>query len=147
VIAKRPIHIDMKALEDAFEMRDSPFIYYLDTESGKCVVIPNTSYDGDIPDEMEAEIELVESAPLGRFLPLQAGRDLRPFIDDAREFARTVDDVKLRNRLIGALGGRRGAFRQFLDVLHEEAGEVERWYHFGISGSGRRSPSISNPRG
>jgi hypothetical protein len=78
---------------------------------------------------MEARIDTVESAPAGRFLRIETSEDFRPFVRDARNFAGSVDDVRFRNRLIGALGGHRG-FRRFLDVLHEEAGELERWYRF-----------------
>ncbi|HEV8661058.1 MAG TPA: hypothetical protein VGS96_20835 [Thermoanaerobaculia bacterium] len=51
-------------------------------------------------------------------------------MDDAREFVRGVESEALRRRLEGALSQRRGAFRHFFDILHTEAGEVERWYHF-----------------
>jgi len=130
--SKRTIHVNMNDLEPAFEWRDNPFSYFLDTESGNCVVLPGYGYDAEMAEEMKAEVELVESAPPGRFLPLGSryDPDLRPSIDEAREFVVDVDNERFRARLHGALGQRRGAFRRFLDVLHEEAGEVEHWHHF-----------------
>lgn len=127
---RRTIRVDMNELEFAFESFDDPFRHYLDTESGKCVALPGYDDDLDLSDEMEAEIELVESAPLGRFLLLETDADFRPSIDDALEFAGSVGDERFRNRLKGALGQHGGAFRRFLNVLHEEAGEIERWHHF-----------------
>lgn len=125
------IRVDMLDLEDAFEARDHVFSYYLDTESGRCVVLPGYAYDGDIEEEMEAAIELVESAPSGRFIPLDADDvDVRPSLDDAREFVRSIENEKFRTRLEDALNRPRGAFRGFNDIIYGEAGERERWDHF-----------------
>lgn len=128
--AKQPIHIDMHELEAAFEERDPAFAHYLDTESGRCVVLLTDPYDTEMTDEMEAEIERVETAPAGRFLPLAARVDLRPSMSDAKEFVREVQDETLRHRLTEALALRSGAFRRFLETFRDEAAEVERWHHF-----------------
>jgi hypothetical protein len=125
------IRVDMIELESAFESRDHLFSYYLDTESGTCVVVPGYAYDGEIDEEMEAAIELVDSAPSGRFLELDSDAiDVRPTIEDAREFVRGVEDDRLRRRLEAALEHRRGAFRAFNEIIYGEAGENERWHHF-----------------
>jgi hypothetical protein len=123
------IHVDMHELEEAFE--SDVFAYYLDTESGKCLAIPQEGWDDDITEEMEEEIELVESAPPGRLLSIDRDDvDIRPSLEDASAFASSVEDGQLRQRLTKSLMGGRGAFRRFLDVLHEEAGELDRWDHF-----------------
>jgi len=127
--AQRTIRVDMNDLEPAFESRSELFRDYLDTESGECLAIPGYGYDADVDDEMAAGIEKIDSAPLGRYLLIEPEMDLRPSLDDAREFVHGVESEGLRRRLEGALGQRRGAFRRFLDILHTEAGEVERWYH------------------
>src|SRR5260370_6833557 len=68
--SKRTIHVNMNDLEPAFEWRDNPFSYFLDTESGNTVVLPGYDYDAEMAEEMAADVELVELAPLGRFLRL-----------------------------------------------------------------------------
>lgn len=126
-----PLKVDMNELEFAFETENANvFTNYLDRQTGEVVVIPGTAYMGDDDEEMEAALERIESDP-ERFLALEAGTELRPSPDDAREFASGVDDEQFRRRLLDALDQRRGAFRRFLDVLHEESGEVERWHHVG----------------
>src|SRR5258706_7358522 len=114
--SKRIIHVNMNDLEPAFEWRDNPFSYFLDTESGNTIVLPGYGYDAEMAEEMAADVELVESAPPGRFLPLGSRYepDLRPSIDEAREFVVDVDNDRIRDRLNGALGQRRGAFRRIL---------------------------------
>jgi predicted nucleotidyltransferase len=124
------LRVDMIGLESAFESRDHLFSYYLDTESGRCVVVPGFAYDGDIDEDMEADIELVDSAPAGRFVSLDEDVDVRLTRDDAREFVRGVEDERLRRRLADALDQRRGAFRAFNQIIYGEAGENERWHHF-----------------
>ncbi|MEA2465639.1 MAG: hypothetical protein QOJ98_3386 [Acidobacteriota bacterium] len=121
----------MLELETAFELRDHFFAYYLDTESGECLMVPTDAYYLDVDDEMEAAIELIDSAPSGRFLHLDPnGVNVRPTIEDAREFVRSVEDERLRTQLARALEQRRGAFRAFNGIIYCEAGESERWNHF-----------------
>ncbi len=121
----------MDDLETAFDLRDSPFTYVLDTETGKCLTLPGDPYDSELAAEMEEDAALVESAPPGRFLSLDTGEDLRLSSDEARQFAGGVHDEGLRNRMNRAIDDRhRGWFRRFLDIVHTEAGESERWTHF-----------------
>ncbi|HEX8619642.1 MAG TPA: UPF0158 family protein [Thermoanaerobaculia bacterium] len=122
-----PLKVDMNELEFAFES-ENVFTSYLDRQTGAVLAVPGIDFVGDEDEEMEAAIELVESDP-ARFLRLESGTDLRPSIDDARTFATEVDDEPFRRRLLAALAQPRGAFRRFLDVLHEESGEIERWHH------------------
>jgi hypothetical protein len=125
----RTLRIDMNELEEAVEFRGGPFSYVLDTETGRCITLPGDDYDLDIDEEMQDAIDLVEEAPVGRFLSVPAD-EVRVSIDDAREFADTVADAAFRKRLREALAMRRGAFHAFRDVLHQEAGERDRWFHF-----------------
>src|SRR5258706_10654413 len=110
----KTLRVDMNELEEAIEL--GGFHYVLDTESGKCVPLPDDSGEVDIDDEMQAAIDLVESAPEGRFVSLDP-EDLRLSIHDARKFIDTVSDEAFRYRLRDALAMRRGAFRAFRDVL------------------------------
>lgn len=118
----------MSDLELAFESYDHVFDHYLDTQTGQVLLVPGFAHAGDGDDEMDRAAELIEAEP-ERFLPLESDIDLRPSIQDAHEFVRGVEDESFRGRLDAALGQRRGAFRSFLDLLHEESGEVERWNH------------------
>jgi hypothetical protein len=126
----KTLRVDMNELELAFE--NDAFTSYLDTDTGEIVVVPGDAYEAVMGDEeyeeTEAALELIEDNP-GRFLLLQSGADIRPSIDDARAFARSVEDEAFRRRLEAALDQRRGAFRSFLDVVHQESGEIERWNH------------------
>src|SRR5258708_26047971 len=95
--SKRTIHVNMNDLEPAFEWRDNPFSYFLDTESGNTVVLPGYGHDAEMAEEMAADVELVELAPLGRFLRLgPAPRPrLRPSIRSPREIVVPVDNHRL----------------------------------------------------
>ncbi len=127
----RTVRVRMMDLEEAFEVRDSVFDFYLDVESGRCVALPGYAYEGDEDEAMEEDRELVESAPAGRFIQLSYTPSVRPSVDDAREFAAGVEDEGLRRRMDAALSRRgRGVFRDFLDLVHSEAGERERWFQF-----------------
>jgi len=125
----KTLRIDMNELEEAVELGRDVFHYVLDTESGKCIVWPGDAYPEDIDDEMQAAIDMVEEAPPGRFLSLDPD-EVRVSIHDARKFADAVPDEAFRKLLRAALDTRRGAFRAFRDVLHQEAGELDRWRHF-----------------
>jgi predicted nucleotidyltransferase len=124
----RTFRVDMSELEFAFESGDQVFAHYLDLQTGQVLMVPGYAYSGDDDDDMDRAVELIESDP-ERFLLLESEADLRPSIEDAREFARGVEDQSFGQRLEAALNQRRGAFRRFLDILHEESGEVERWHH------------------
>ena len=126
----RTVNADMNDLEMAFENRDHYFSYVLDLETGRVLMVPGYAYDGDVPEEMAEDQNLIDSAPAGRFLPLEADGDLRPSIDEAHEFVEGVEDTQLRARLSGALGQRQRPFRRFLDLVMDEAGEADRWHHF-----------------
>lgn len=125
----RTLSVDMNDLEMAFEARDGFYRYYLDTETGRVMVVPGYEYDGDVSDEMAEALEMIDSTPAERFLSLESDVDLRPSIDDAREFVEGVEDGKLRSLLSAALRQRHRAFRRFLDLVESEAGEAERWHY------------------
>jgi hypothetical protein len=125
----KTLRVDMNELEEAAELGGDAFHYVLDTESGKCLALPGDAGEVDIDEAMQAAIDMVEEAPPGRFVSLDPD-ELRPSIRDARKFTDTVSDEAFRNRLREALASRRGAFRAFRDVLHQEAGELDRWRYF-----------------
>jgi hypothetical protein len=127
----KTLRVDMNELEFAFDTNDNIFTNYLDTETGEIVAVPGDAYDGIVGDEdedTEAVLERIEDNP-ERFLLLESHSDIRPSLDDAREFARSVEDEPFRRRLEAALDQRRRAFRSFVDLVHQESGEIERWNH------------------
>lgn len=126
----RTVTADMNELEMVFENRDKHFSYVLDLETGRVLMVRGCAYGGDVPEEMAEDLNLIDSAPAERFLPLGADGDLRPSVDEAHEFVEVVEDSKLRARLSGALGQRHRPFGRFLDLVMDEAGEADRWHHF-----------------
>lgn len=124
-----PLRVNMNELEDAFQSaHENVFAHYLDRRTGQVLAVPGIAHDGDEDEELEAAVQSIEADP-ARFLLLESDTDLRPSVGEAREFAEGVDDERFRQRLLAALAQPRGAFRRFVDVLHEESGEVERWRH------------------
>jgi predicted nucleotidyltransferase len=116
----------MNDLESAFEMTREHFLRsYLDLQTGQVLIVAVGEY---AEEEDEEKAERIDS-DMTRYMVLEGDADFRPSIDDAREFVKSVEDERFRRRLQAALEQRRGAFRQFLDVLHEESGEIERWHH------------------
>jgi hypothetical protein len=125
----KTLRVDMNEIEEAFDLGHDVFYYVLDTESGKCIALPGEAYPDDVDDEMQAAIDMVEDDPAGRFLALDADA-VRLSLQEARQFIDTVADEAFRKRLRDALAMRRGAFRAFREVLHQEAGELDRWSYF-----------------
>ena len=125
----KTLRVDMNELEEAIELGHDVFYYVLDTESGKCIALPGDAFTEDVDEEMQAAIDMVEEAPPGRFLSLDPD-EVRISIDEARRFIDTVSDQDFRYRLRDALAMRRGAFHTFIDVVHQEAGELDRWRYF-----------------
>jgi hypothetical protein len=122
----RSLRIDMNELESAFEMKREHFLRsYLDLQTGQILIVAVGEY---AEEEDEEKAEQIDS-DISRYMALEPDVDVRPSIGDAGEFAESVEDERFRRRLQAALEQRRGAFRQFLEVLHEESGEIERWHH------------------
>jgi hypothetical protein len=99
---------------------------HLDVRSGEVRMVPidRPGDDDDWPSEEEldaglAEGHLIHIEPLGS--SVEYGW--------MAEFASSVGDMRLRDRLEVALDGR-GAFRRFKDVLLDHPAERERWFTF-----------------
>lgn len=122
-LSPKTLRVDMNDLEMAFETRSEEFHVYLDTETGRVLTIPGFGFGDEISEEMQEDMELIDTHGLGRFFPLETFEDLRASYHDARQFIETVENTKLQERLRHAIGQRRHAFRRFLDVLYGEVGE------------------------
>jgi hypothetical protein len=112
--------------------------YYLDTETGETVVIPdelmNALEDGESCEGLPAwELELLPQAK-----EIFAGNDRYQEIpirfssegyDLMVEFAEGVADQKIQRQLYIALDGK-GAFRRFKNVLREYPELEKQWFQF-----------------
>ena len=124
----REVSVNMADLEFAIESQEN-FRSWLDVESGRVVSTPNDPLLTGTTEEMEAEMEEIDSAPFGRFVSLEMDW-YRPGREDALEFIQSIEERALASRLTTAMGRRSGAFRAFHDILQDHPGESERWHHF-----------------
>jgi len=132
---KLPVKVDELAFSMSFNSYDSTD--YLDTETGELVNIPVELENFDFDDELEVKRLpdwMKEILPAAREIAEETGRYYAvPKIPSyeiynlMEEFAETMSDVKLRNKLLRALNGR-GAFGRFKDVLCDYPKEQDRWF-------------------
>lgn len=119
------IPIDWDELEIALTMHMEEVSNYLDLRTGKIELAANDFVGKDVG----LSEEEVETGFLKRYLipiePLSSSVEYGWMV----EFAETVADRGLREKLEVALNGR-GAFRRFKDVLADYPAERERWFAF-----------------
>jgi hypothetical protein len=125
-MAPRKVPVDWDDLEMALTANPSDWTCYLDVRSGEVQMVSiDRPGDGDEwPSEEKlgagpAEEHLIPIEPLGS--SVEYGW--------MAEFASSVGDTQLRDRLEVALDGR-GAFRRFKNVLLDHPAERERWFTF-----------------
>jgi hypothetical protein len=153
----KQLALDLIELVDVFEMGFSELTHYLDTETGKVVMVSEeTRFDldalfreahepgsdeepdlvaiieaQDIPDwQKEAMLDAygVEVGTGRRYIEIPQD-DTREAYRDMERFISTVQDERLQSLLWRAIDGR-GAFRMFKDILREYPQERERWFDF-----------------
>lgn len=136
---RKKLKVDLNELIFAMELGDNMERKgYLDTETGEIIDMPDDIMraveDGetdsvvvDWDDELAETADKILSDEKNRYL-LIPKRESRETYDLMVDFAETVTDKALREKLAIALDGK-GAFRRFRNVL-EQAGEVDRWYAF-----------------
>jgi Uncharacterised protein family (UPF0158) len=119
------VPVDWDDLEMALTSNRGEWTCYLDLETGEVRMVPMDRLDDD--DEL-SEDEIDAGLDAGRLIhvePLGSEVEYRWM----EEFAGTVRNVRLRDRLEVALDGR-GAFRRFKNVLLDFPAERERWFAF-----------------
>jgi hypothetical protein len=112
--------------------------YYLDTETGEAVAIPDEvmtavedeEYAKDLPD-WELELlpqanEIYKGSKRYEEIPAREGRE---GYHDMEYFVRNLKDSRLRAKLESAIHGR-GAFRRFKDALREYPEVEKEWFKF-----------------
>ena len=122
----RRVPVNWDDLEMALTTNGIEWTCYLDLRTGEVCMVSMNSFggDGDWPSEEEIDAGL----ETGHLLPVEP---LGSSVEYGwmAEFAGTVRDARLRDRLDVALDGR-GAFRRFKNVLLDFPPERERWFAF-----------------
>lgn len=120
------VPVNWDDLEMALTSNHGEWTSYLDLESGEVRIVPVDRLDDD--DAGLSEDEIAAGLDAGRLIhvePLGSEVEYRWMA----EFAGTVRDARLRDRLEVALDGR-GAFRRFKNVVLDFPAERERWFAF-----------------
>ena len=147
----KTLKINLRDLEDAFEMHSPESESYLDSESGEIVLVTD-----DMRRELEMLLEaagpkagmeeIIQGSDVAdwqkkvfldihrvdeggeRFSPIPAA-DSHTSFSEMEEFTAEVQDARVREALTRALGGK-GTFRRFRDVLDGTVREREQWFKF-----------------
>ena len=135
----KKLTIDLDEIAGMMEMGDFESTGYLDTQTGKTILLPPELLDPDdldddeLDDSPEWQKELV---PIAR--AIDEGGERYAAIPEVpsyeayelmARFAETVTDPELRDRLDIALDGK-GAFGRFRGVLERYPEERKRWFAF-----------------
>lgn len=125
---RRQVPVNWDDLEMALTWRSDELEYFLDLRTGevrqsRLVAVAGDAQDSELS-ENEADAGLAEGY-LVRIEPLESSVEYGWMA----EFATSVTDRRLRDRLEVALDGR-GAFRRFKEVLAGDPAERERWFRF-----------------
>ncbi|MBI2527310.1 MAG: hypothetical protein HYV93_15155 [Candidatus Rokubacteria bacterium] len=122
----RKIPVNWDDLEMALTANGDEWTGYLDVRSGEVLMVPvDRSGDGD---DWPSEDEIDAGLDAGHLIPVEP-LGSRVEYGWMAEFAATVGDARLRDRLEIALDGP-GAFRRFKHALLDSPTERERWFAF-----------------
>jgi hypothetical protein len=139
----KKLKVDLDEIAMEMEMQDNlgGSTTLFDTETGNIVSIPDELMRAVEEDEEDAledlpewEKELIETAKsvcsdeAGRYEEIPKNPSYEAY-DLMVEFAETVKDIHLKEKLNIALDGK-GAFRRFKNVLSDYPEEQERWFAF-----------------
>ncbi len=119
----RKLKVDMSELEFAFEDSSPESCHYLDSETGEILLIMD-DFDNEESGKLSKEME----ANPGRYIEIPKAQSYEGY-EDMADFADTVEDHNLQEKLAIALNGK-GAFRRFKDVLFDYPKEREEWFEF-----------------
>jgi hypothetical protein len=114
----------IKTIADEMDIQSEEMETYLDLETGETFIVIDEKYVGVMEDEPSKE-EMEDNPERYRLIPAVSSRDGWQFMAD---FADNVADRKFHSQFSKALN-RKGAFRNFRDVL-EEVDLLEEWYAY-----------------
>jgi hypothetical protein len=125
-MTRRGVPVDWLDLEMALTSHMDEWACYLDLRTGVVRMVPLTPF-GDKDEELsEEEVETgLAEGHLIHIEPLPSSVEYGWMV----EFAESVTEPRLRDRLEVALDGR-GALRRFKNVLLDHPVERERWFAF-----------------
>ena len=115
--------IKLSVVIDAIEMADDTYTYFLDMETGECVMLADELVTGLDNEGLEDEID---NNP-DRFLRLPTKFEINEY-HIMEEFIWSLDDVKKAEKLEIAVSGK-GAFRRFKDTIYN-MGIEQQWYGY-----------------
>ena len=116
---------DVKEICILFEDSSCEHRGYLDLKTGEIIQIFDDIMD---PDEIELLDDKVDKGLGERYIAIPNAESYEGY-QDMEDFIETVNSVKLKEKLYKAIT-RKGAFRQFKDVLNSYPKERERWFKF-----------------
>jgi hypothetical protein len=124
--SERRVPVNWDDLDMALTSNSGEHACYLDLRTGEVQVVPVDRFDAgdDWPSDEDVEADL----DAGHLVPVEP---LGSSVEYGwmAEFAETVSDPRLRDRLEVALDGR-GAFRRFKNTLLGHPAERQRWFAF-----------------
>jgi hypothetical protein len=124
----RRVAIDWDILELALTWRDDEHESYLDLRTGEIRQHGRVALGGETDDDELSEESVEEGLATGDLIHIEAIESSVEY-RWMEEFAASVGDGRLRDRLEDTLRGRR-PFRRFKDVLGEHRVARERWLRF-----------------
>ena len=116
--------IKLKQVIEAIESADDAFSALYDTQTGETVYLPDEIMFGERDKTLE---ELIESAPLGRFLHFPTKYDIHEY-SIMEDFVYSLPAGAARQELTNAICGK-GAFRRFKNGICYHRLE-QQWYDY-----------------
>lgn len=121
---KIQVHADLKEICIFFQDSSIEHRSYLDLKTGEIIQIFDDIMD---PDENEFLDDKVDEGG-ERYIAIPNAKSHDGY-QDMEDFIETVNSEKLKEKLYNAIT-RKGAFKQFKDVLNSSPKERERWFKF-----------------
>ena len=116
--------IKLEQVIEAIETADDAFTYLYDTQTGKTILSPDSIMFGEWDEALE---ELIENAPIGRFLRFPTKYDIHEY-SIMEDFVYSLPSGAARQELVSAICGR-GAFRRFKNGIRYHRLE-QQWYDY-----------------
>lgn len=121
----KQVRVNLGSISIAFEQSEGQSESFLDTQTGLVIKI---NYARIWDDEIVAARLLISSDRDGRYVAIPR-LDVRLIVRDMADFAKTVQDARVRKALERALIGHRRN-HNFMVVLNHYTSERMRWYAF-----------------
>jgi len=118
------VKIKLEQVMEAIETADDAFTYFYDTQTGETVLLPDDIAFGERDEGLE---ELIENAPMGRFLRFPTKYDIHEY-SIMEGFVYSLPSGAARQELVNAICGR-GAFRRFKNGIRYHRLE-QQWYDY-----------------